>query len=125
MMYLGKPIAEMNEAELDYAAADLFIRQGLKNWAGFFILLATRFWVQRRRAMPPTPRSLRDLLSWESVLRGVDRVTDRALTRLYFVLFPRPHSSRIMGIIMEAIEIPVGPWGVEKPAYGDKLFRWK
>ena len=126
MMYRGQPVAEMNEATLDTVAADLITHQGLVTWGRFFLLVATsRFWVQRRRAMTAPPRSLRSLLSWEALFRGLDALTNRALTRLYFLLYPRPHSSRLMGLIMEAIEVPVSPWGVMKPAYGDRILQWK
>ncbi|KKL58396.1 hypothetical protein LCGC14_2225800 [marine sediment metagenome] len=126
MMYRGQPIAEMDESELDWAAADLIIEQGLVTWGRFFLLVATsRFWVQRHRAMAPVPFRIQTLLSWEALFRGIDALTNRALTRLYFLLYPRPHSSQLMGLIMEAIELPVSPWGVIKPAYGDRILSWK
>ncbi len=127
MMYRGQPIAEMDESELDCAAVDLIIHQGLVTWGRFFLLVATsRFWLQRRRTLATSsPGKIQTLLSWRALSRGIDALTNRALTRLYFLVCPRPHSSQLMGIIMESIEIPVSPWGVEKPAYGDRILQWK
>ncbi len=126
MMYRGQPIAEMDEAMLDTVAADLIIQQGLVTWGRFFLLVATsRFWIQRHQTMIAPPHRLRSLLAWRALFRGIDALTNRALTRLYFRLCPRPHSSRLMGLIMEAIELPVSPWGVIKPAYGDRILQWK
>lgn len=73
------------------------------------------FLLERLKRRPPVYP-----LTWEAVLRFIDKVTDRALTRLYFA---RSHGGRVMSIIREAIDVPVSPWGVKKPPYGDRIFR--
>ena len=91
--------------------------QGHKGWMHVCIWLQTwRYW----KPQPPRPPTIFDLLSWRALLRAVDKATDRALTRLYFA---RSHKGRVMSIISEAIDVPVSPWGVIKPPYGDRIFR--
>ena len=131
MMYKGKPVADMTEGQLADAAADL-ITHG-NSWGDFFIMLeTTRFWIPKNRLrLYNVDGSLREPpvtidWSWRALCRGIDKVTNRALTRLYFALRAKrggDSRSRILTAISEAVDVPVSPWGVMKPTYGERIFR--
>ena len=123
MTYKGTPVSSYDEDACGVVAEDLVHQDN--SWASFWFMLATcRFWIARHRArLYNVDGSLREPpvtidWSWRALCRGIDKVTNRALTRLYFALRAKrggDSKSRILTAISEAVDVPVSPWGVMKP----------
>lgn len=107
----GTPLGDATREQLYNLSFELFAADPDNRWVSV-VYICERL---KRPTEYPSP-----VFDWRALLRAVDKVTDRALTRLYFA---RSHRGRVTKIIVEAIDVPVSPWGVKKPPYGDRIFR--